>query len=59
MKAELTVLLAGSDGQLGTALRSTAPDTVRLLTPARAELDLLRVDTMNAAVQAADRKSVV
>ena len=53
MKAELTVLLIGSDGQLGTALRRTAPDTVRLLTPARAELDLLRVDTMNAAVQAA------
>jgi dTDP-4-dehydrorhamnose reductase len=54
-----TILITGGDGQLGTALRETAPDAVRLLTPGRAELDLLRPNSVDAVVRTARPEIVI
>jgi dTDP-4-dehydrorhamnose reductase len=59
MTAAVTILITGGDGQLGTALRETAPDAVRLLTPGRAELDLLRPDSVDAVVRTARPEVVI
>lgn len=44
----ITVLLIGASGQLGTALRKSVPEGVKLITPSRQELDLTNlVDCRN------------
>ncbi len=51
MSAALKVLLTGSDGQLGQALRASKPEGVTLIACGRAELDLAAADACAAAVR--------
>ena len=51
MRAALKVLLTGSDGQLGQALRASKPEGVTLIACGRAELDLAAADACAAAVR--------
>ena len=51
MSAPLKVLLTGSDGQLGQALRASKPEGVTLIACGRAELDLAAADACAAAVR--------
>ena len=51
MSPALKVLLTGSDGQLGQALRASKPEGVTLIACGRAELDLAAADTCAAAVR--------
>ena len=51
MSPALKVLLTGSDGQLGQALRASKPEGVTLIACGRAELDLAAADACAAAVR--------
>lgn len=51
MSAPLKVLLTGSDGQLGQALRASKPEGVTLIACGRAELDLAAAEACAAAVR--------
>lgn len=59
MNAGPRVLIVGGAGQLGRALRETAPPSVHLITSARSELDLTRGDSIDAVIRAAKPGVVV